>query len=468
MQTTHNLLPKPGRSLPRPMAGRFSRRRGFMAGLRAALAPMLAAALAACGGGGGESAAPETEQQPTATALRAAAGCTAADGGTTGCATPLRLQIRGTQLLDAAGKELRQRGVNFEGVSPADVDVIADQFHMNMIRLRISYTPDTRSGDDYGFTKDYRDKIDAWVAAIQRRKLWMVLEVRANDNVANSADLYDTGKPADCAKPTQCANFGYYLKAWQYLAKRYRTADYIAGYGLLAEPSPDRTGSSDPAATLITFQRKLMDEITRLDARTPFFIGPAYNYDTMEYADPRYFTGLSDKYAGRLVYEVNFLMPKEWVQDGSGTPEYPRPVYPFPFAEPPKPSDYDRLILGGVSGQPIEKTFNLRRIEPANYPLTLSPGFIPWYLQWAVAFRNQHQVPMYVDQFGASSTAAGQLAYERDLLDYFEQQGLHWTRWSYNAYGNDSFGRTLLLSPDAGMPDNSAVIRFYAERGKRW
>lgn len=371
--------------------------------------------------------------------------------------TPLRLRIQGAQLADPGGRAIRLRGVNVEGVNAQDVATIADTFRMNMIRLRISFTPDHRADTESGFSDAYRAQIDEWVALIRARRLWMVLELRANDNVANSPDFYDTGKTGPCDKPASCADFGYYLKAWRYLAARYKDSDYIAGYGLLAEPSANKTGLPEPHRVLVNFQKTLMDAISAIDARTPFFIGPDYNYDTMEFARDEYFDHFMPAYRDRLVYEVNYLTPKEWLQSGGWTVDAGRPTYPF--GDPP--DGYASLLQGGAPGDAPEKTYNRRRVEPGNYEKTLSRGHIAWYLQWPLQFRQRHQVPLYVDQFGASSDALGQLAYEGDLIEFFEANDLHWTRWSYNAAGPDGAGRTLL-------PPNDAAIAFYTARGAGW
>nr|WP_297356224.1 cellulase family glycosylhydrolase [uncultured Caldimonas sp.] len=393
--------------------------------------------LVACGGGGGSSSH--------------------SDDGTTPPQQPARLTIDGTRLLGPDGQPVRLRGVNVNGVDADDIETIAGTFGMNTIRLRISFTPENRADTDSGFSDAYRQQIDQWVEAARARKVWMVLEMRANDSVSNDADFYDTTKTQACAKPTSCANFGYYLKAWRYLASRYKDTDYIAGYGLLAEPSANKTGRPDAHLVLVAFHRALMDEISTIDARTPFFIGPNYNYDTMEYVRDEHFTSFMPAYRNRLVYEVNFLTPKEWIQNGSWTLGADKRVYPFP-----DPVDgYDSLLQGGGDGDSMEKTYNARRVEDGNYQKTLSKGFIAWYLQWPLAFRERHQVPLYVDQFGASSEAQGQLAYEQDLIDFFEAHDLHWTRWSYNAAGPDGAGRTLL-------PPNEAAIGFYTALASRW
>ncbi len=412
-----------------------------------ALACASAAWLVACGGNDAPQAAAEEARPAAASSVSAPVA-------------PRRLTIDGIQVLDPEGHPVRLRGVNVQGVNAQDVATIADTFHLNMVRLRISYIPENRSGDDTGFTEAYRQQVDQWVELLRARGIWMVLEMRANDNVTHDPAFYDTSRTAPCSKPTSCADFGAYLKAWRYLASRYRSTDYIAGYGLLAEPSAERTGQPDPHMMLLDFQKTLMREISLIDERTPFFVGPNYNYDTMEYVQDAYYEQLMPTYRNRLVYEVNFLAPKEWIQDGTWTlPSTVPPTYPFP--DPADPVEYDTLLQGGAPGDSMEKTFNNRRVENGNYQKTLSKGFIPWYLQWPLRFQRDHQVPLYVDQFGACTDSSGQLAYEGDLVDFFEARGLHWSRWSYNAAGPDSSCRTLL-------PPNDAAIRFYTELGKRW
>ena len=436
--------------------------------------------------------------------MRTAQAAPASDCGPTGCA-PKRLSIQGRTLLDPQGLAVRLRGVNVDGLDVAEGAVIAGQFNMNAIRLRVTYSKETRADTPSGFRADYLAKIDAWVAAARANGLWMVLEMRASDAIGNDAAFYDTSKTGPCAPKVafeRCPHFGYYRQAWRALAERYRGTDYIAGYGLLAEPSADKTGAANPAATLVTFQRALMDEINHVDQRTPFFVGPNYNYDTMEYRLDDYFIA---EYRGRVVYEVNFLAPKEWINNGgwtlpctsisagsgaagstlagskpagtdpagtnpAGLASIPAAIVgsapsggpnpackpAYPFADPA--DGYASLLAGADAGTPPERTFNQQRVRPGNYQKTLSKGFIPWYLQWPLAFRDRHDVPLYVDQFGASTAARGQLAYEGDLLDFFEAQGLNWARWSYNA-GDAS--RTLL-------PPNSAVIDFYKQQAPRW
>ena len=99
-------------------------------------------------------------------------------------------------------------------------------------------------------------------------------------------------------------------------------------------------------------------------------------------------------------------------------------------------------------------TFNKRRVEPANFPKLLSKNFMIWYLSYAHDFAEKYQVPMIVDQFGATTLAPGQLAYEQDAIDVAEAYGFGWSRWGYNAGSSDRV-----------IPGNPAVHAFYQAIG---
>jgi hypothetical protein len=202
-----------------------------------------------------------------------------------------------------------------------------------------------------------------------------------------------------------------------------------------------------------------MDAVTAVDPKTPFFVGADYNYDTLEYLDTQhvYSDGLAP-YHGRLVYEVNMLMPKPWIGDGS-VPAGTAPgaeVYPQP--DLPTPGDYDVLITPqpGEETWSIEKVFNKHRQDPTLFPALMSRGFISWYLGFAHDFAEQHSVPVLVDQFGASTASQGQLGFEQDVIDVAEGYGMNWCRWVYNA-NNGDFSRTIEGNPNDVYPFYAAI-----------
>ena len=390
--------------------------------------------LAACGGGGSEAAPAQTP--PTA---------------------PLRLQVSGRQLLGPDGRAVRLFGANLRDnlgggggpmVTAEEADDLARNLRFTFVRLRISWEGTNRDdADPSGFSAALRQDLAASVELLRARGLWILLEMRTDDVTANAPALYD---PAS-------STFAAYRKAWVWLARTFRGTDRIAGYGLLAEPSPDKAGL-DPVPALVGFQAALMGGIAAEDDRTPFFVGPAYNYDTLGYRWDAYATDPRlAPFRGRLVYEVNLLQPKPWIDDGSLPDGVPAASGTWPQPE----GDLNALltVAPGESlqrPQDDERIFTRRRQEPAGFPLLLSRGFPSWYLGFARAFAERHQVPMVVDQFGAStkvnaSGAGQQLGYEQAVIEAAEAAGFGWCRWIYKSRAED---RSL-----AGNPEVEAFYR---------
>jgi hypothetical protein len=408
---------------------------------------MLLALLAACGGGGGLIAPPVPPPVPIPIP----------EGST------LRLLPSGRQLLNPDGKAVLLHGANLrdsltvDGASTAiltsdEADDLALNLHANFVRLRISWEQGNRDDTDpSGLSATARQHLADAVALLQTRRIWTLLEMRTSDAIANSSALYDTGS----------SEFAQYRKVWTWLASTYGNTDYIAGYGLLAEPSPNRAGL-EPVSSLIGFYGALMNAISPIDARTPFFIGTAYNYDTMGFRWDAYFTAPQlVPYQPRLVYEVNVLTPKPWI-DGAALPPGTVPeaaLWPQVAA-----SDFSPLVTP-IAGEKLqlpddqERIFGRRSVDPALFPMLMSKTYLHWYLGFAADFATRHQVPMVVDQFGATTgvnayQAGQQLVYEQDLINVAEAYSMGWSRW---VYSNGAKDRSI-----AG---NAEVHSFYAALG---
>lgn len=378
--------------------------------------------------------------------------------------TPRRLELSGRRFLDQ-GLPVKLRGGNFEGVAPGGTEAekqaqVADftqTLHLNFARYRISFddvsSPSCLSAEQEGYVADIRRLTEAGV--------WVLVELRAEDRLTSEdASFYTPGSPLN--ERFKCA--------WSYVARQVKNLPYIAGYGLLAEPSTNKLfPAAESPSRLVAFQVDVMHHLTRAagDQWTPFFVGPDYNYDTLQYRHDLYFTSLPEAYRGRVAYEVNVLVPKPWPKEGTlpgpdlddpsdlGAPiAYPQPDPrgddPFAFFVTPQPGEEDLTI---------EQVFARRTEDPRKFPRLLSRPFTPWYLAEALAFAERHQVPMVVDQFGAADVSPsgvvvdGQVAFEADLIAYFEAQQLGWSRWGYNA-GD----RSRRLSEVANTP----IRRFYA------
>ncbi len=332
---------------------------------------------------------------------------------------------------DDQRRPLRLRGMNLRSIDDAKADDMVQSLGVNFVRMRIDFEPDTRDdADPSAFTAKFRGEVTSWITTLAAHRIWTLIEMRANDEVTNDPAFYAMTSPT----------FALYQRAWTWLATTFRDTDYVAGYGLLAEPSASR-GNPAPMEVLTTFQEALMKSIDALDHATPFFVGTDFNYDTMQYRDDGYY----DRHAawrGRLVYEVNALVPKPWIQDGSTPSGVSSDRGSWP--QLPAPQSFDLLITPAPSEsfivpRDLERIYAKRTEEPAGFTATMNADFLKWYLGYAHDFAVRHRVPMVVDQFGASFSAAGQLAYESALLDVVEGYGFHWARWSYDAGTQDRF-----------------------------
>lgn len=391
------------------------------------------------------------------------AGTSDASAADTGLG-PWRLTPRGRDLLDPQGTPVLLHGANLrDNLSPtgesvpiltaSEADDLATGLSLNFVRLRLSFERGNRDDSDpSGLSATARRHLQEAVDLLKARRVWMLLEMRTDDATANSAAFYEPGS----------ADFQHYRTAWTWLARTYRDTDFIAGYGLLAEPSPDRT-TDDPVPALVGFQAALMEAVSREDSRTPFFVGPAFNYDTMGFRwdayhdDPRL-----QPYQGRLVYEVNLLMPKPWIKDGTVPAGAAADSNLWPRTAATDFSPLLSIATGESYQRPRddEKIFGKRRQEPEHFQLLMSRAFLAWYLGFARDFAGRHQVPMVVDQFGASTLVntagrpAQQLAYEQDVIDVAEAIGMGWCRWVYASN-----------PADRSIAGNAEVHAFYAKVG---
>ncbi|MBI3880938.1 MAG: cellulase family glycosylhydrolase [Verrucomicrobia bacterium] len=361
---------------------------------------------------------------------------------------PKRLTIVGQGVLDDNLVPIRLRGVNMDNPTPDSVGDLKTNLQMNFVRFRILFEPPNIDlGQPGNLTAAYRSNLNVWISNLTSQGIWVDLEGHTDDAHANDPNFYQTGT----------TNFAQYLEFWRYLASTFKSTDYIAAYGILAEPSAQRGGNyeplvtNEPVNTLTTFQRTIMDMISANtnsggahDTLTPFIVGTAFNYDTLQFRYNGYFTNLA-AYSNRMIYAVNFLTPKPWITSGmdssSNVLAYGQPAL----------TNFDVLIDDDPNTtaddlQPPELRFNDRIDLPANQSAALNAKFIKWYLGHAVDFADKFKVPLLVDQFGATTavTNGGQLLYEQDVIAYAEANGLHWSRWSYNLGSND---RDIIHNP---------------------
>ena len=86
-------------------------------------------------------------------------------------------------------------------------------------------------------------------------------------------------------------------------------------------------------------------------------------------------------------------------------------------------------------------------------------------INYALAFKSQHAVPLYVGEFTAHVNPSDESVrrYLRDLLDIMEAEGLHWTFWEYYSVYR-GVGLYTGNSPNLVNPAAWEVLREYMKR----
>lgn len=244
------------------------------------------------------------------------------------------------------------------------------------------------------------DAIVNWAA--RKAGMWVIVTARASLAAGDG----DEGRTVWSNATLR----GQMVAMWRYLAYHYKDVDNIAGFEVMSEP---RTDSFDEVHA---FHVDACSAIWAEDAKAICFVGPGAFYDRYNLR-PEYVVA-----GGPVVYAVNFFEPNVWVGGGSQSSDG-KPL--------------NSTVVYGQSARCCDATKKTSCGGKAHCDETivLNKAFLDQQLAPAVDFSMQHDVPVWIDQWGVEGRAGGgpeaQSAYLRDVLDLFEQHGLHWSYWLY-------------------------------------
>jgi len=198
-----------------------------------------------------------------------------------------------------------------------------------------------------------------------------------------------------------------FVVAWKFLAARYKNTPYFAGYEILSEPHPRAT---EPESQVRGFYQQLIDSVRTVDSLTPFIIGPNYHYK-IAYLDSIYLP------IPNIIYTVDFFEPSFYCQQT--TP----PQYSYP---------------GVYTISSVVTNFNKHYLDSV--------------LQPVVNFRNLHNVPVFVDQYGVHSYCPGYLQYTSDAMSVFKNNNTGFCFWTYREPSpTDSLQQGLYWQDSSGV-----------------
>ena len=297
-----------------------------------------------------------------------------------------RLNVVGPDILGPNGDAVLLRGVNWGWWGEAieeDASIIRHELGANVVRTAVRWyywgsrdNPDhrnnARDSDSPGhINPEHLAILDSNVQWLSEQGLWIILFASSDQGRGeNEANFANT--------PALRQEF---IEMWQFWAERYRDVPYLGAFEVLAEPRFAEFGRDVSKSQLRDLYQEIIDGIMSVTGDSiPFVIGAMDFYRaanlTSEYHLPGY----------EIIYAANHYHAREYTQ---GTAPYG-----YPSAE-------------------------------------LDSEDIAEYLQQPLAFRDQFQVPVWADQFGASRDAIEYLAYTSDIIAFFESESLHWTYWNW-------------------------------------
>ena len=231
-----------------------------------------------------------------------------------------------------------------------------------------------RQSDALGHIKpDYLDYLDSVVTSFSEQGIWTVLFVNSDQGSgANENHFLNT--------PALEQEF---IELWMFLAERYKDVPYIAAFEILAEPRYEKYDRGVSHAELGQFYKKMADSINTItNGEIPFVIGPMNHYKAADLTGDYFLEDYP------IIYAANMLWPKPYILG--------KETYGYPSAE-------------------------------------INLDILKTYFTQPLAFREAYDVPVWVDQFGASYEAIGFEEYTRDIIHYYDSLELHWSYWNFRS-----------------------------------
>jgi len=332
---------------------------------------------------------------------------------------PARLRVDGSNLIDpASGQPVTLHGVNWwSGYFQSDdgLDLETELPSANLVRLVgilwDNGNPDTDCRTDDASNGFLSDKcvrhLDNAIKACQRHNVWVVITCRA-------AEAAGDGYPEDVFHdPDLVVQFE---TMWRWVAARYSSWEWIAGYEIMSEPRTKIT----PQHEVTAFYERLCSAVHEVDPPTPCVVGPAPYYKVWQLDEGSL---LNDP---NVIYTFDFFHPWSYISNETGAVGNGA-IYPGDYS-------CNDVFKGWVDkmcpGEP-EKVFHVD-----------AEFFLNLLLQFPLRLQETRPVPIFCNQWGVKNLVPenlGRRQYVRDLANLFEEYGIHSTYWIWRSYHKDQW-----------------------------
>ncbi len=226
-----------------------------------------------------------------------------------------------------------------------------------------------------------------------------------------------------------------WAEMWRTTAERYRNHPIVVGYDLMVEPNsngvffdlwePDEFYADYGGTTYDwnQFYPRIVEAIREVDTQMPILIG------AMSFSNARWLPYLAPVDDPRVVYTAHQYAPHDYTHQEAGALTF---TYPgeMDLDWDGEADAFDRAWLEGL----LEAT--------------------------VVAFRDEHGVPVAINEFGVQRYEPGAAEFMDDEMGLFEALGLNYALWVWDATGCPAMFEkpqdfNLLWGPD---PDSRAEV----------
>lgn len=360
--------------------------------------------------------------------LIAFASCKKSEGPPANDNKPQRLTIDGKNIRTPDGNVIDLRGLNWGWWETAQPQDAAEAVAMgaNIVRMPFrwyfggSNSNIRQTGAPGNIKPEGLQLLDQYINWCVDQKIWVLLFAGSDLGAGDSTQNYWTN-------PSLKQEF---IDTWQFLVQRYKDKPYIAAYELLSEPHPKKPVTDQQ---VVSFYEDVIAAIRKYDTITPVMIGANDHYDINLLGNA---VTTRDK---KVIYTFNYYLPTDYI----------------------KPDKREEAGLPIVSYPGTYKDFDGNTVN-------LNKDYLTQILQPAVQFRNDHNVPVFVNQMGARSRCPNNINYLTDVCDIFYQYKIPFTYWTYrtnddeNGYGLYWFNKTT--GQYVFKPDPAAVLKAAFQR----
>jgi hypothetical protein len=310
----------------------------------------------------------------------------------------VRLSLQGPSMLDPSGSPVVLRGFNWGNWGLAQPQDASDHVAQGANAVRIilrwwgkysSPSVDSRSDGEAGhINPENLATLDQDIQWATSQGLWVDLAVDSN---CGQNGLQDPDTKVYCDPQNQYGAAGHnfwtdpamrseFFEVWRFVAHRYRHTPYIAMYEPLPEPNPAGVAQAD----VTEFYKEAIRVIKQSDDQTPFLIGPTNGYNIRN-AESAYIPDA--EFANQLVYTGNLF------------------------------------VFTGQDEATNIANLNIR-------------------LQGLLRVRDDHDVPIFVQQTGVRTGDDPTYVYLNAALSLLNTNFVPWTEWDYRDGSNspNSFG----------------------------